>query len=43
MPLDRTKLNIRKVSKKVAEARFYNLNSILGNDWAIFYVVVGGR
>lgn len=24
-------------------ARFYNINSILGNDWAIFYCIIGGR
>lgn len=24
-------------------ARFYNLNSIMGNDWAIFKVIIGGR
>lgn len=24
-------------------ARYYNLNSILGNDWAMFYVIVGAR
>lgn len=24
-------------------AQYYNLNSILGNDWAIFYIIVGGR
>lgn len=24
-------------------ARYYKLNSILGNDWAIFYLIIGGR
>ena len=24
-------------------ARFYNLSSMLGNDWAIFYCIIGGR
>ena len=24
-------------------ARFYNLNSIFGNDWAIFYAIIGAR
>lgn len=26
-----------------AAARYYDLASMLGNDWAIFYVVIGGR
>ena len=26
-----------------AEARYYNPASMLGNDWAIFYVIIGGR
>ena len=34
--------NIRAQNKR-AQARFYNLSSALGNDWAIFYVIVGGR
>ena len=29
--------------KKRKLARFYNLSSILGNDWAIFYCLIGGR
>lgn len=37
-PRERTRVN-----KLLALARYYNLNSILGNDWAIFYVIVGGR
>lgn len=24
-------------------ARFYNINSILGNDWAMFYCIIGSR
>lgn len=34
---------IRRAQIKKANARFYNLNSLLGNDWAMFYVIVGGR
>lgn len=38
------KLNEQKRSqKKIAHARYYQLNSILGNQWACFYVVIGGR
>lgn len=33
----------RRAQKKKAEARFYRLNSILGNDWAMFYCIIGGR
>lgn len=32
-----------RIQKKKAAARFYNLNSILGNDWAMFYIICGGR
>ncbi len=32
-----------RASKKRAKARFYKLNSIMGNDWAIFRVLVGPR
>ena len=31
------------VVKKRQLARFYNLSSILGNDWATFYCLIGGR
>lgn len=34
---------IKRAQEKRANARFYNINSILGNDWAMFYVIVGGR
>lgn len=34
---------VRRSQKKIASARYYNLQSILGNDWAMFYVIVGGR
>lgn len=33
----------RRSQKKIAAARFYKLNSILGNRWAVFYVITGGR
>lgn len=32
-----------RVNKKLPKDRYYNLNSILGNEWAIFYIIVGGR
>lgn len=32
-----------RANKRRAAARFYNLNSLLGNDWAIFYIIVGAR
>ena len=34
---------IKRAQKHRELARFYNLNSILGNDWAMFYTIVGGR
>lgn len=34
---------IKRANLKVPKNRYYNLNSILGNDWAIFYVITGGR
>ena len=34
---------LRRAQKKEANARFVNLNSMLGNDWAMFYVICGGR
>ena len=34
---------MRRAQRKRANARFYNLNSILGNDWAMFYCIIGGR
>ena len=33
----------KRSQKKRANARYYNLNSILGNDWAMFYIICGGR
>ena len=32
-----------RAQKRRALARYYQLNSILGNTWAMFYVVIGGR
>ena len=32
-----------RAQQRRAQARFYNLNSILGNDWAMFYIIIGGR
>ena len=34
---------IERAQKHKELARFYNLNSIFGNDWAIFYPIVGAR
>ena len=28
---------------KVETREFYRLNSLLGNDWAMFYILIGGR
>lgn len=39
----RTTTEILRANRKLAKARYYRLNSILGNQWAIFYVVIGGR
>ena len=25
------------------QREFYRLNSLLGNDWAMFYILIGGR
>lgn len=33
----------RRAQKHRELARYYSLNSILGNDWAIFFVIVGAR
>jgi hypothetical protein len=35
--------SFQRAQIKRANARFYNLNSILGNDWAMFYCIIGGR
>ena len=40
----RKKLNeIARAQKKRSLARFYNINSICGNDWAIFRILIGAR
>lgn len=35
--------SLQRAQKHKELARYYNLNSIFGNDWAIFYVIVGAR
>ena len=39
----KAKSSLKRAQNHRKLARYYNLNSILGNDWAIFYVIVGGR
>ena len=34
---------IARAQKKRSLARFYNINSICGNDWAIFRTIIGAR
>ena len=34
---------IRRAQEHRELARFYNLNSMLGNNWAIFYFIIGAR
>ena len=34
---------IKRAQEHRKLARYYNLNSILGNDWAMFYPIIGGR
>lgn len=34
---------IKRAQQHRALARYYDLASILGNDWAMFYVIIGGR
>ena len=41
--VDRILNDLNRAQRKRALARFYNLQSIMGNDWAIFRVIVGGR
>lgn len=33
----------KRIQKMFAKARYYKLNSIMGNDWAIFYCIIGAR
>lgn len=37
------KVSIKRAQEHRELSRFYNLNSLLGNTWAMFYVIVGGR
>lgn len=43
--IKKTKLKtvIQRAQKKKALARFYRLNSIFGNQWAIFFILIGSR
>lgn len=40
---DKVMNEIKRAQKLQAVARYYQLNSILGNTWAMFYIIVGGR
>ena len=33
----------KRSQKARSYSRFYNLNSMLGNDWAMFFVIIGSR
>lgn len=35
--------SIKESQRKYVLSRYYKLNSILGNHWAIFYAIIGGR
>ena len=35
--------DMQRAQKKRSLARFVNLNSMLGNDWAMIYAILGGR
>lgn len=35
--------DIKVAQKHRKLARYYNVSSIFGNDWAIFYIIIGGR
>lgn len=35
--------NRKEKIKKINEREFYRLNSLLGNQWAMFYILIGGR
>lgn len=35
--------NREEKMKKLNEREFYRLNSLLGNSWAMFYILIGGR
>lgn len=35
--------DMQRAQKKRSLARFYNINSICGNDWSIFRIIIGAR
>ena len=41
--LKKGRQEIARAQKKRSLARFVNLNSMLGNDWALIYGIIGGR
>lgn len=41
--VDKLLNDLNRAQRKRALARFYNLQSIMGNDWAIFRAIIGGR
>lgn len=41
--LEAARKEIKRAQKRKANARYYNLNSLLGNDWAMFYCICGSR
>ena len=41
--LKKGRQEINRAQKKRSLARFYNVNSMCGNDWAIFRIVIGAR
>lgn len=42
-PFDTVINNIKRAQEHRKLASYYNLNSIMGNTWAMFYVITGGR
>lgn len=47
MKIKRTKdlkqIEETRLKKKTFKSEFYQMNSIFGNDWAVYYVLIGGR
>ena len=41
--LKKGRQEINRAQKKRSFARFYNVNSMCGNDWAIFRIIIGAR
>lgn len=41
--LKKGRQEIARAQKKKSLARFYNLNSMCGNDWSIFRIIIGAR